>query len=193
MREREGIVVPFRRKMILENGCEVISFERKRKELRKKPSNTAVHEAKHAGVAEKRKPGSVKMASIVPGPGYLGITEMHSMDAVAAAAPHAHGMSGTGFDVHIIGQMGADVHAAGAAARVIMSANEDETDEIAYALEEKKTMSGSEIRWAMQNIDLRNEVVVFIFSPEGKKEELIMAPREPIIIPTNIVSFPKAA
>lgn len=192
MGEREGIYIPSGRKVYLENGVEAVSHRRKKQEKRKKPGNTAIHEAKHAGVAEKKKTGAVKRVSITPGPGYLGITEMNVMIAAAAAAPDADHMSGTGHDVRVIEMMGVSLSTARSEAKNIMAQSEDEIEEIAYQLEEKKDMSGGEVRQAMLDAKNRYEEVIFFRSPDGVEREIVRAVHEPRIIPHEIVSFVKA-
>ena len=93
-----------------------VVFERRRKTLKRGGGGTARHEARHA-VAAEANGTRVVFASIIPGPGYLGITQLSAFDAIAAAAPHAHGDSGTGHDVSIIEHAGESVGAAGAAAK----------------------------------------------------------------------------
>jgi len=83
------------------------------------PGSVANHEAKHIVAAITNGTG-VKKATIVPGEGCLGLTELTRPDAIAAAAPHATGCDGTGHDVFIIGLMGHDVNAVSNAAREII-------------------------------------------------------------------------
>lgn len=73
-------------------------------------SDTSNHEALHAVTA----PTKVEFVSIIPGPGYLGVTKFSSFDAAAAAAPHAHRKSGTGWDTMLIEMSGGSIEGASA-------------------------------------------------------------------------------
>lgn len=158
------------------------------------PSETAYHEAEHSVVAEKN--GTfVKRATIVPGPGYGGLTEMTRPDPIAAAAPHAQGRSGTSYDVFIIGLMGVSVGSAASAAQSILRGNQEHVEAVASELEDKRTLSGEEIRQVMTDVEKGKEVVVFIRSPKGEEQRISERSRHkaPVEIPKELVTLPKAA
>lgn len=191
--KEQAVHVPFNRTTYLEDGSKVVAYRQKKQERRRTPGTTARHEIRHAFVAEKRNPGSLRRASIVPGPGYLGITEISKMDPAAAAAAHAEGMSGTSWDMHIVRSMGETPQSACATARAVMSGYEEEMDDLAAILEERKTMTGSEIRHEMGAFKHTNEVVLYILSPRGEETKIVKPSSEAILLPTEVPVFSRAA
>lgn len=139
------------------------------------PGSTAVHEATHA-VAAIANGTSVKKATIEPGPGYLGLTELSRFDPIAAAAPHADGCSGTGHDVHIVAMMGIDVRAASSAALGVVGQNRQEIGAVASLLEEKKTITGSDIEASIREVGEKKKghekAIVFIKAADGSERSL---------------------
>lgn len=129
-------------------------------------SDTAYHEALHAATA----PRKVEMVSIVPGPGYLGITKFSSFDAAAAAAPHAHGKSGTSWDTTLIAMQGGSVSGASAEAKSRLAGKGEHVEAVARRLEVVKSMSGGEVREIMRRVDVGEEVEITITSASGEKE-----------------------
>jgi hypothetical protein len=123
--------------------------------------SVATHEARHA-VAAVANGTEVRSATIVPGPGYLGLTELSRPDPISAAAPHATGSNGTGHDVFIIGLMGYDVSTASNVARGIIANNHKEVAAVAALLEEKRTVTGHEIQETMKNVSKKEERVMVI-------------------------------
>jgi hypothetical protein len=164
MKEQSGYHLRPGHMMYTKDGFRLIAREKNPRNIRKKPGETAYHEAEHAVI----EPHHVKKVSIVPGPGYLGITEMTSMSAVVALGPKSRGRGGTGWDEHIAEQIGSS--GAESAARAILSGLEDEIEEVAYALEEKKTLSGSELIEVMRSVDEGRDYEVFVKTPDGKEE-----------------------
>lgn len=137
-------------------------------EWKKKIASTvAIHEAIHADVSEAVIFRSVDGASIIPGETYSGITYINRMSAVAAVAPHADGCDGTGHDLHIAELMGADISATAAVAKGIINTHRDEIQAIAVALDEKKTVSGDEIRSIIAEVKEGVEVDIFIYQHNG--------------------------
>lgn len=61
-------------------------------------SSVATHETEHAVTAIVN--GTpVESVTIIPGPGYNGLTKLARPDPIAAVAPHANGRDGTSHDV----------------------------------------------------------------------------------------------
>ncbi|HYM65506.1 MAG TPA: hypothetical protein VES68_03425 [Candidatus Sulfotelmatobacter sp.] len=114
------------------------------------PGGTAIHEAMHVVGAIENGTG-VKSATIIPGDGYLGLTELSRPDAVAAMAPHSMGASGTGYDVYVAGLMG-NAGSSESAARGIISANMDKVEAVATVLEEKGTITTGDINEAVDEL-----------------------------------------
>ena len=139
------------------------------------PGSTAVHEATHA-VAAIANGTSVKKATIIPGPGYLGMTELSRFDAIAAAAPHADGCSGTGHDMHIVAMMGHDKGSAASAALGVVGQNRQEISAVASLLEEKKTISGSDIDHTIREVSQKKngqeKATIHIKAPDGSEQTL---------------------
>jgi hypothetical protein len=179
----------------LENGVKVLARVIDDKPKRPNPGNTALHEAKHALIAEKRG-NTVKRVSIMPTADYNGVTELSRPDPVAAAGPHADGMSGTGWDVHIIRAMGTDEHTAGAAAKSILSGNEEEVYSIAQLLEERGAIGSGEVRSAMDEVHQpkREKVELRIIDPKGEEKTLNEESENGIVIfDSSLLDLPKAS
>ena len=177
---------------ILENGIRVTAVKTKEmKEPEIIPGKTANHEARHA-VAARRNGTGVESATIIPGPGYLGMTKLSKFDAIAAAAAHAHGDSGTGHDLSIIRASGISESAAINGARSTLSGAEKEVYAVASLLEKKGTLSGSEIDTAMVGSE-KNETSmasIFINMPDGREEKRkVEASGETIMIPGEWVAI----
>ncbi len=169
VRNPEAFSISVGQKVHLDNGVQVEAWFLRPRRLT--PGDTAEHEAKHAVVAEKNGT-SVETVTIIPGPGYYGLTRLARPDPVAAAAAHADGHSGTSHDVFIIGLMGAGVGSAMGAAAGILGTSREEVEEVAARLEDKKSMGGHEVREAMADAKKGKEVVVFMRSPDGKRKTI---------------------
>jgi len=114
----------------------------------------------------------VRKATRIPGPGYLGLTELSRPDPIAAAGPHATGSHGTAHDVFIIGFMGHDVHSASSIARNIIENNIEKIEAVGSLIEEKQTVTGNEIQEAMNSVDRKEEKVkVIIKSQDGGEQQ----------------------
>jgi hypothetical protein len=138
------------------------------------PSDTAHHEATHIVAAEKNGT-SVVRATIIPGPGYLGLTELSRPDATAALAPDATGHKGTGYDVRVAEVItNGNIGPASNAARGIIYSNMEKVEAVASILEEKKIMGNYEIREAMDSVDKNrkeeNKATVVVKNPEGREQ-----------------------
>lgn len=142
------------------------------------PGSTSVHEAIHTVTAEVN--GTpVKSVTIVPGPGYSGLTELSSFDPVAAVAPHAYGCNGTSYDIFIAGQvLGHNVGSLGGVARNIIGNHTEEIWSITNALETNKTLSGYDVRRLMgEVVDLKNKqknptAELSISKPDGSQNKI---------------------
>jgi hypothetical protein len=170
----------------------------KRRGSRRGPrgGSTARHEARHAVAAIANGTGVV-YATIIPGPGYRGLTQLSGFDAVAAAAPHAHGDDGTGHDVSIIERAGHSVGAAGSAAKSILAERHEHVEAVASALQTEGSLSGSRIREIMSDIDKGPEIIIKIFFPNAKKFERTIRRRmdgsDGILLPEDLpIEVPKA-
>ncbi len=142
-------------------------------------TNTSMHEALHAG----KSPSIVESVSIVPGPGYLGITKFSSFDSAAAAAPHAHGMDGTGWDEMLIEARGQSVGAADAEAKSKLARKGKHIEVLARYLQARKTISGNEVRQVMDRVDRGEEVEITVTTPTGGSETRIeKGVREEVVI-----------
>lgn len=110
-------------------------------------SDTARHEAKHSAV----KPEIVKLATIVPGPGYLGKVETCTFDPTVAMASFDE--AGNGHDRMITRMLGYDESSYASAASNDLSKKKHHVYAIAYALDQKKTLTGPEIRDIIRLVD----------------------------------------
>lgn len=119
------------------------------RQRRRRPGNTAIHEAIHAVVA-KRNGTEVVKATNIAGEGYLGLTQTVTPDAIAAIAPHAAGMSGAHHDRNIVRALGHDEGAVAGIALGVINSNKEEIDEVATTIEEKGTAHTPDINLAMQ-------------------------------------------
>lgn len=139
------------------------------------PGDTAIHEATHA-VPAAINGTPIEQVSIIPGPGYLGITKLGRPDAISALAPHATGASGTGHDVFIASLMVPNISSAENVARSIVYNNKEKINEVATDLEENKTMSGSQVKAAMDRVDKKkvegDKATVFIKNPDGFEQRI---------------------
>ncbi len=107
-------------------------------------SKTALHEAKHLVLLHANGTGA-KSGTIEPGPGYLGMVEPNSFDAVAALGPHADGDSGTSHDVMVAAYGGADIKASTIIAQSMLSKLREEVRIIAGLLETERTVTGGRV------------------------------------------------
>jgi hypothetical protein len=110
-------------------------------------TSTARHEAKHAAI----KPDLVKLATIVPGPGYLGKVETYRFDPIIAMASNDE--AGNGYDRWITRMMGFNESDCASEANENLNKKIEHVDAIGHALDQKKTLTGSEIRSIMNKVD----------------------------------------
>ncbi len=164
----EAVNIPLGGEVVLPDGTRLKAYP-KEKLSKKKPGAAATHETRHAVVAIKNGTGVV-FATIIPGPGYSGLTQIRAPDAVATAAPHAHGDGGTGHDVLMIVLSGHDLGAAMNAARSALSGMDKQVHAVAAELEERGTLMGADIERIMKLVENGQEIVIEITSPKGKKE-----------------------
>jgi len=165
----------------------------RRKGLNKKtnPSNTALHEATHAVVAaENGTP--VENGTVIPGPGYLGLTKLGRPDPIAAVAPHADGMSGTSHDVKITNMMGHDESSLAGTARSIMNKNRAKIIKLANFLDGNKSATGSDVENIRRQVDNREKneqntdgIEITIKRPSGEVVVFERTRDGKILIPNN--------
>jgi len=138
------------------------------------PSEVALHESEHA-VAAIVNGTEVSNMTIQPSSDYLGLTELSRFDPVAAVAPHSMGAKGTGYDIMLVEQMGKDVSSLAKAARGIINNNWTAVETVAKLLEEKGTISGFEVKQAINSAGKPKEerVRVTIEDSGGKVQEFL--------------------
>ena len=153
-------------------------------------TETEEHETLHAVVGEKVHHGSVKEVSTIPGPGYLGYTQMNFMTAEAAIAPDALRMRGTGEDRRIVSQMRVSEGAAATVAKNIVRNSPDEIKSVGFELQKKRILSGTEVRVAMARVHEGAEMEVFRLMPDGKTTSSQQKAGEQVVfdlyLPTDI-------
>ena len=166
-----------------------ISTEGKDPTPKKKSTNsTAKHEAMHV-VAAINNGTSVESVTIVPGPGYSGLTELSRPDPVAALAPHANGADGTSYDVYIAGLMGHSSESLGGVARGIIGAHQEEVEAVAVALEEERTLGSLGIKRAIEEYKRPKfeTAKVSVQTPDGDRVEISKAQvRDNIVMVPNV-------
>lgn len=157
------------------------TLELEARERRRPVNGTARHEAKHV-VAALETGTQVSKVTIVPGEGYLGLTELLAPNAIAALAPHETGESGTSWDVHIAERIGA--HGAAQAARSIIENNMDKVDAVACALEDYNTLDSFGIKRAINDLKKPTEQfgILRLELPTGEKVEDKVQVRDNIIM-----------
>lgn len=168
----------------LPDGSKVEAAERFQR--RKKGGNTAVHEAKHV-IAAKETGTRVKSVTIIPGPGYLGLTELAAFNSIAALAPDADGMEGTSHDVFIAASAGADLSASRSAAKAINIKKAEYIEAVSDALEENLTLNEPEIDKVMDEVDKGKIVDITTRRTDGEME------KSEVRAKNNIVMFPFVA
>lgn len=143
----------------------------------KPASSVATHEAEHAVVAIAN--GTpVESVTVIPGPGYNGLTKLSRPDPIAAVAPHANGRDGTNHDVFITQLGGHNVEALSGIARNITDKKRPHIDEVARTLDAKGTLSGRDIKKVMRKVDkeksepIKKKADVFISRPDGTNKEI---------------------
>lgn len=195
---RPEVLIPIavNKSIYLENGCKVEAVAVKKPKKIIIPSQTALHETEHAYVAEKLGTG-VRLVTIVPGPGYLGLTVLEEFNEVAAVAPHVNGRGGTGQDMLNARLSGTDENVAMSVARSITDPNREEINDLAGELQEKNTMTGAELRSSINsNSKKKNlEATVFIKLPSGeeRKYEGFDVEKETVLVPDEIVDISRVS
>lgn len=140
---------------------------------RKGPGSVAKHEAAHVVAA-----GEIVMATIIPSGNASGRTQPVKMTATAAAAAEARGHDGTGYDMYLTEHiLGVDPGVAKSAARSALSGKEEELDEVATLLEERRTIGQSDVKEARKNVSNRRKGIfpaeIAIIAPDGKTTSYI--------------------
>lgn len=137
-----------------------------------KPGKTAHHEATHGVVAKKTGSEVVDM-TIVPGPGYNGLTTLDRPNAIAAAAPHGIGHGGTGHDMWVAGRLSGNPDRAAKLGAKIAKQSKEEIHAVATALEEKKTLTTKDVAEAMDKAQRQEKnVTITIENPDGTKKTI---------------------
>lgn len=140
-------------------------------------SSVARHEIEHA-VTALENGTSVESATIIPGPGYNGLTRLSRFDPIAAVAPYANGRDGTSHDVFITKLSGHNPEALSGIARSITDKKRSHIEEVARKLDEKGTLSGDEIKRVMRKVDKEKsepkfkKADVFITDANGGQKEI---------------------
>lgn len=131
------------------------------------PSDTAIHELEHGILA----PDKVVEISVIPGPGYLGKTEMSSYDDVAFAGPASQKRSGVSHDLSVIDYKGDSPEAAQATARIMLASIDNRLKmQVAGHLQAEGTLSGGQFRNAIRRFSEGEIVEVTVTTPDGQKE-----------------------
>lgn len=133
--------------------------------------STSRHEAFHTVPAILRGI-DVYIASIIPGPGYEGITKLGRFDDVSFMAPDSLGCRGTKHDVFVVTLMKRSPSSAAATARSLLMDKGDEINAVASLMEEKGTITGDDAKWAMNEV-VNPETAVEISNPEGKVNKFV--------------------
>lgn len=165
--ERLNVLSPIRK--IYENGTEV-EIVRTDASPRIEPGKVAKHEAAHVIAA-----GEIVFATIIQNGDALGTTQPVKMTAAAAAAAEALGYEGTGMDMFIVEHvLGVDPSTAKSAARSELSGQDEELEEVATLLQERKTIGQDDVEQARENVRKRRKgihpVVITIVRPNGQRK-----------------------
>lgn len=131
-------------------------------------SDTALHEAKHvvAGIDDG---AIIEKVSIIPGRGYLGITQFNRFTASGAAAPHADGHSGTSWDVYLIESHKESVDSSGARGRRSILRNAKHVKKVAQELDKRGTLTGPDVTRIYQELEAGEEIRIDITAENGMK------------------------
>lgn len=133
--------------------------------------STEFHEATHAVAAVLNNTEVIEVTNVA-GPGYYGMTRLGRADAIAAVAAHAMGCNGTGHDLMIVHHMGHEASSASYAARSLLSGREKEIYSVATLLAQRRSISGEEVKYAMQKA-VNPDAHIFASGPKGERVEFI--------------------
>ncbi len=130
----------------------------------------------------------VHRVSTVPGPGYLGVTELGAFNPVVAAAAAAWGCDGAGdedspgSDIWQIKHSGEGISSALSRARHILDARRIELYTIASAIQRSRTISGSEAAHAKREAEHGTLLEVRLRRADGRETTVrrTVRPHEPI-------------
>ena len=132
---------------------------------------TAFHEAGHI-VPHLKRGKWVRRATIEPGPGYLGKTEVDEYDPVSFMGPRWLGCDGRGHDEAVVIAMGDDPgSSADAAGSYLRNAQEDLRD-VAALLQKNKTITGSQAKEVMDR-NANPEVNLYVIDPSGNVRHFV--------------------
>lgn len=168
----EGIPVTFNREQFINSHRVYITQPSVKARIN--PKDTAHHEAIHTVLLLKNS-GKISRVSIIPGPGYAGITEPDRLDPVAAIGPDSIGCNGTEHDRVVAASRGANLQAAAAVARGMIETHYDAILEVGKKLREQKTLDNTQAHAAIEGAEKTGkEITVFIKDPEGNTESKVV-------------------
>lgn len=178
-------------KKYLTNGSTLEVIDSDELELSNYASNTSQHEATHTAATS---PENIELVSIIPGPGYLGITKLKKFDSVAAAAPHAFGMDGTDWDTYLVEANGGSITGNSAAARSRLKNEDEYIDVLSRRLEKVKSMNGNEVKKVRDYVTKGHSIELKITKADG--EQIVINEKikgEIVIVDFTEPDFEKAA
>lgn len=130
-------------------------------------SPTAYHEARHAVAAFATGTYVIEL-TIESGSGYYGRVILAEPNNVAAMAPEAFRCSGTAFDRWTVIRQGRNPKVFSSIARSVLSDKKKEVDAVASLAQARGTVSGHEIKWAIEEIN-NPKAKVEVTNPLGEK------------------------
>lgn len=162
---------------VRESGIEVVAIIRPPEPdpiAKINPSKTARYEAAHAVVARKRGKG-VKGLSIIPGPGYKGVTWLEEFDPVAAMV---HPGDGDGHDRLITILSGHNPDSAASAANTYKRENAKAITRVAQTAEVKGTLNRHDIDNAIAETEkpVEQKADIFVKNEDGSKQKIENVP-----------------
>jgi hypothetical protein len=185
MERRGGIEVEIDKTSYL-NGLKIEAYHTE--DAFKGASDTALHEAKHvvAGIDDG---AMVEKVSVIPGPGYLGLTQFNRFTSAGAAAPHADGHSGTSWDVSIIEMSGESVMGASVRGRNSILRKAKHVRKIAQELDKRGTLHGPEVAQIYRELEEGEEIRIDITHNSGDKKSFSTRTNEQnVFVPSHELS-----
>lgn len=166
MERQEGIQIGID-KPTYHNGIKIEAY--KIEDSSKGASDTALHEAKHvvAGIDDG---ANIEVVSVVPGPGYLGITRFNRFTDAGAAAPDADGHNGTGWDTHLIEKHGGNLMSARVRGKSSILRRPKHVLKVARELDRRGTLNGSEVMQIYRELEEGEEIRIDITDIDGNKK-----------------------
>ncbi len=164
-----------------------------------KSKSVVKHETLHGLVAEIENPGSVEKITVVATETYNGATFTSKMSTSAAAAAYAFGEDGTGYDENVVHFHGGSLSASATRARTVVYNHLEEADEISNSLVSSKTLSGHEVRSAIERGRERRDnpqVTLYVFNNvtrETRKIESMKSDKGTVMVPGEEIDLINAA